>query len=299
MTSVKQIPRGARYRHVIFNGHRSRRAINLAPVALRSTPTTHGLSSRDTRFLDWLFDQAGLTASDYRSETLHRRLPACLRAIRATSSTDARAILEKNPLLIRRAVGTLVIGVTSFFRDGAVFDHLTYSVLPVLKRAAGRPRIWSAACSDGAEMYSIAILMADMGLLKDSYLLGSDCRAEGIARAREGRYDERSIREVPAAWRERYFIKELGQYRICDELRGAVQWRTADVTRVCEPGMWDLILCRNMSMYLRPAVAGRLWEALENALRPGGFLVLGKAERPIGTTGLAAIAPCIYRRNRM
>jgi chemotaxis methyl-accepting protein methylase len=59
-----------------------------------------------------------------------------------------------------------------------------------------------------------------------------------------------------------------------------------------------LILCRNLTMYLRPEVAGRVWEALEHALRPGGFLVLGKAERPIGARRLGVVAPCIFRRDR-
>jgi chemotaxis methyl-accepting protein methylase len=87
--------------------------------------------------------------------------------------------------------------------------------------------------------------------------------------------------------------------RVRPELRAAVQWRTGDLTRMCEPGTWDLILCRNLTMYLRPDVAARIYVALEEALRPGGFLVLGKAERPIAAQRLGLVAPCIYRRDRV
>ena len=81
-------------------------------------------------------------------------------------------------------------------------------------------------------------------------------------------------------------------------LRTAVQWRTADVMRVQEPGVWDLILCRNMAMYLRPEASGKLWDLFERALRPGGYLVMGKAERPANARRLSPVGPCVFRRDR-
>jgi chemotaxis methyl-accepting protein methylase len=65
-----------------------------------------------------------------------------------------------------------------------------------------------------------------------------------------------------------------------------------------EPGHWDLILCRNLGMYLKADLAGQLWNRLARALRPGGWLVLGKAERPMGASILSAVSPCLYRRDR-
>jgi chemotaxis methyl-accepting protein methylase len=195
----------------------------------------------------------------------------------------------------------MVIGVTSFFRDASVFDHLTYTVLPALPRTPrGHPRVWSAGCSDGEEIYSVAMLLAEMNLLGGTYLLGTDCRPQAVARARAGRYEHRAMRDVPLAWQRNYFEGDGDAHaRLRCEVRSAVQWRTGDVTRLCEPGAWDLILCRNLTMYLRLDVAGRIWSAFEDALRPGGFLVLGKAERPIGAQRLGLVAPCIYRRDQV
>ena len=234
----------------------------------------------------------------YRPETLRRRLPACLRALRANSPEQAREILEKTPRLLADAISALVIGVTSFFRDPAVFDQLTYSVLPSLFRGATKARIWSAACSDGDELYSVAILLAEMNLLHHSYLLGTDARGDAIAKARAGIYAPAALRAMPEAWLKKYFAREEKSWRIASTLRTAIQWRTADMTRMCEPGTWDLILCRNAAMYFCAEAAGKLWEQFEHALRPGGYLVLGKAERPAGATRLSCIAPCIYRRDR-
>jgi chemotaxis methyl-accepting protein methylase len=258
------------------------------------------LSDEEEHFVCWLFERGGLDARMYRPETLRRRLPACLRTLRASCVAEARLPLQNDPAAIAAAVNTMVIGITGFFRDAEVFDHLTYSVLPALPRARPhRARIWSAGCSDGEEMYSLAILLAEMNLLDGSYLLGTDCRPQAVARARAGRYEPRLLRDVPQSWQEKYFEPDGAMVRVRPELRAVVQWRTGDLTRMCEPGMWDLIFCRNLTMYLRPDVAARVYAAFEESLRPGGFLLLGKAERPIGAQRLGLVAPCIYRRGRV
>jgi chemotaxis methyl-accepting protein methylase len=307
------VARGARFRHVVFKEAGRRRAVNLAPRPPGHpfpTPLIYNvppqLDADEQRFLDRLFARSGLDARAYRPETLRRRLPACLRALRAKSLADARLALEGDPAAaVPAALNTMVIGVTSFFRDAGVFNCLASTVLPALPRSAGHPRVWSAGCSDGEEVYSVAMLLAELNLLAGSHLLATDCRPQAIAAARAGRYAPRALRDVPPSWREKYFQVDddpaaaaAAAARVRPELRAAVQWRTGDVTRLCEPGAWDLILCRNLTMYLRPDVASRVWAALEAALRPGGFVVVGKAERPIGAQRLGVVAPCIYRKDR-
>jgi chemotaxis protein methyltransferase CheR len=124
--------------------------------------------------------------------------------------------------------------------------------------------------------------------------VGTDCRLTALVRARQGVYDAPSLREVPGTWLDQYFKFEQGRWRVIDSLRRAASWRGGDATREVEPGPWDLILCRNLAMYLRSPVASRLWQTLEASLRPGGFLVLGKAERPLGAQNLRLVAPCIF-----
>src|SRR5207248_1961585 len=129
---------------------------------------------------------------------------------------------QRDPALVHVAIGTLVIGVTSFFRDAAVFKHLAEHVLPALPRA--NPRIWSAGCSDGGELYSVAMLMAELGLLEGAVLLGSDCRPPAVACAREGRYDLAAVRDVPSCCAERYLEPHSStQARISRRLRAAAQ----------------------------------------------------------------------------
>ncbi len=309
MTSSSSLTaRAGDYRHIVFADELRgpRRAMNFSPrppdPACRAPCP---LSAAQARFVKWLFARAGLDARDYRNETLARRFPACLRALRCASAEEARSRIESNPRLVSVAVDAVLIGVTGFFRDAAVFEALRELVLPaVLDASDGAPRVWSAGCSDGAALWAVASLRAELGALDGAHLLGTDCRRAAVRDASAGAYDEPSLRGVPRDLLHAYFIRAGGgadgaaRWHVVPRLRARARWRAADVLSDDEPGGWDLVLCRNLAMYLRPDAAAALWQRLFRALRPGGFLVLGKAERPeIGAASLRAVAPCVYRRD--
>lgn len=285
-------------RHVVFPDSRTewQPVVNYAPTALAAP--VENLSSHEQDGARWLLEQVGLNLDDYRAETIKRRMAACLRLLRIESPTGIQAALRRHPHLLKPAISTLIIGVTGFFRDAQVFAALAQSVLPELLSRSSGPRIWSIGCSDGAELYSLGMLLAERGGLQRSTLLGIDCRADAIASARAGRYDPPSLRGVPQPLLASYFSFDGAAWQIHPDLRTVTQWRGGNALTYCEPGTWDMILCRNMAIYLQPAAATRLWGELERCLRPDGFLVLGKAERPLGAKWLSPIAPCIYRRNR-
>jgi chemotaxis methyl-accepting protein methylase len=292
------------YRHVVFpdapepNG----RAVNFMPQPAdrdrAPAAREEDLTSDEQSSIERLFDRVGLCLTDYRLETLKRRIPSCLRAMRVESVGRIGPAIDRQPDLLKTALSTLVIGVTSFFRDPGVFAALEKSFLPEVLRRTPNPRIWSAGCSDGAELYSLAMLLAEWGAVQRSTLLGTDCRTDAVARAREGCYDAGAIKGVPARFVGRYLTPDGAMWQIHPFLRAAAQWRFGNVLYTSEPGAWDLILCRNMAIYLQPEAAGRLWARLGASLRPGGILVTGKAERPYGATGMVAVAPCIYQRDR-
>jgi chemotaxis methyl-accepting protein methylase len=218
--------------------------------------------------------------------------------LRVADVGDARQLLERDRRKVQVAISALVIGVTSFFRDDHVFNDIATTVLPALPKPPNRCRIWSVGCSDGEELYSVAMLLSEAGLLASADVLGTDCRASAVAHARDGLYDATALTRIPRQWWEKYFVHEGARLRVAPQLRSAVHWRVADASQICEPGAWDVVLCRNMAMYMRANVAAALWRRFEAALRPGGFLILGKAERPIGTQRLSPLASCIYRRDQ-
>ena len=252
-------------------------------------------SKRTDQFISWVFARAGLTAESYRGETLERRLSACLRALHANTEARARQILEQRPDLLPAAISALLIGVTGFFRDAPVFEALRTETLPELT-TRGRPlRVWSAGCSRGAELYSLAILLAQVGLLEDSSLLGSDCRHDAIEQARAALYNSNDLQKIEPSDRRRYFDEAGGLWRPIEPLRRHVHWKVADLSRRIEEGPWDMILWRNMSIYLKAESAASMWRGLTSALGPEGVLVVGKAERPPVELPLTCVRTCIYR----
>jgi chemotaxis methyl-accepting protein methylase len=255
-------------------------------------------------FADWLFHRAGLDPACYKPDSLARRVPACLRALGVDATARARALLRRRPELVPKALDAALVGVTQFFRDADVFATLARDVLPALIRdAATTPiRAWSAGCSTGKELYSVAMLLSDLGVTPArARLLGTDARAAAVDAARAGRFADAAVDAVPPDLRDRHFTGHpaappAARWRVGEPLRAMTDWRTGNLLARVEPGPWDLVLCRNVAIYLRPDAAARLWQGLASVVRPGGFLVLGRAERPAGVPGLAMVRPCVYRR---
>ncbi len=285
--------------HVIFpgtHGRGARGAIDFTLAPVTKNPDREAFSKEDGACLNWLFRRAGLEARYYRPEGLMRRIPGLLRTLRVRSLADARTVVERDPHRASDALGSLVLGVTHFFRDQEVFDALRDKVLPDLVGPGGDAHIWSAGCSDGSELYSLAMILAEQGTLHRRSLFGTDCRLAATTSAAAGIYDANSLRTVPSPWVRRYFQPLSRGWQIVPWLRAIPRWRSADVMAVQEPGPWDMILCRNLAIYLQPAMAAALWSRLHAVLRPGGILMTGKAERPPAHLGFAAIGPCLHRR---
>ena len=291
----------ARFQHVFFRGAPATgRELKKPSVVVRPVsppPPARPQSAEDstTRFLRRILMQAGLNPLLYRSAPLVRRLPACLRALRVDTCSAAEQLLATKPALITKALESLLIGTTELFRDPAVFEQLEQEILPKLLQRPSPPRIWSAGCSEGAELYSVAMLLAKTGGLKGSLLLGSDCRQEAIERAKQGVYlpEERAL---PANASGHCQKLSDGRIAVSHELRQVVTWEQSDLLDARQLGTWDLILCRNLAIYLEPVAADMLWMRLAQALAPGGYLIVGKAEKP-RVSSLRRIAPSIYSRS--
>jgi len=289
------------FRHVSFQGRKITPRTVVAPVKraptsvpLPALPANGLLPAEDIEFIHLVLTRFRLEPARYRPDPLIRRLPACLRALRVTNVSEARAAIACRPEALQTAVNALLLGVTEFFRDRAVFEALREQVLPTLAAQQGTLSIWSAACANGAELYSLAWLLAEQGLLPRARLLGTDCRSEAIAAAREGRFR----RLQPAGGTESlHLLKALnGEMYVPAGVRKHIRWAVGDVFKCRDQALWDLILCRNLAIYLELSAGEELWRILAAALKPGGFLIIGKAERPGRGLGLSRIVPCIYRR---
>lgn len=269
-------------------------------VSFRPAPAASqhpfGPELRHDPLLSWLLRQAGLSARAYRPQTLERRLAACLRRLGAPTRTAAMETLAARPDLVDDALNSVLIGVTDFFRDRAVWDEVAARWLPELLGTRRGLRVYAAGASSGNELYSMAILLAEAGVLTGSDLCGLDCRSDAIATARAGIYAEAALARVPTEWRRRYFVQGLGGSQVQPALARAVRWHVGDLFSFEELATWDVILFRNVAIYLEESYATRAWEYLCDQLSPGGLLMTGKAEKPPHYLPLRRVGAALYQR---
>jgi chemotaxis protein methyltransferase CheR len=286
--------------HVRFQGTPPRRlgwtdACAPAPTARIAVASRAPSPAPVTGLPAFVLEQAGLDPTLYRETPLRRRTAACLRALRADAERAAFAWLQRDPLLVDVALNALLIGVSDFFRDPMVFRTLQTHVIPGLAELPRPLRLASVGCSSGAELYSVAMLLGQANLLHRSHLLGIDCRPAAVEFARAGLFADSALTGLDEGLRARYLDVVPGGGRVVATLRQHTAWRVLDATRECPPGPWDVVLCRNVVIYLQDGAGQALFERLTRQLAPGGFLVVGNAERPPASLGLTQVARSVYR----
>lgn len=196
------------------------------------------------------------------------------------------------PELLKECVESMVNNETCFFRDQANFALLTGPVMDSLRAARAstkRLRIWSSACSTGQEPYSLAISFLENAEKWRGWtiqILATDISTSALTKARKGQYSQFEIqRGLPVMLMLKYFDQVDGEWVAKPEVRKLVTYSTHNqLDNARHMGQFDLILCRNMLMYLCENKRREVLEHLASALTPDGILMLGAAETVIGQT---------------
>jgi chemotaxis protein methyltransferase CheR len=225
-----------------------------------------------------LSQAVGIDLGAYRSEHVEGRIERALAREGVPDLGGLVRLLRSDPAARKRFRRSVAVSFSGLFRDPAQFDLLERELLPPLVAGGRRLTVWSAGCSDGSELYSVALLLERLGALDRAVLLGSDLLEENLALARDGHY---------------------GDVQIGEELRGRARWERRDlVSEGAPPGPWQLILCRNLAIYLAPEAKRTLHATLAESLAPAGVLLLGRSERLVDPSalGLERAGPHAYRR---
>ena len=201
-------------------------------------------------------------------------------------------VMGKEPSLSQQVVEALLNNETYFFRDRAPFDLLQRHALPELARMrqkAKRIRIWSAGCSTGQETYSLAMMFAEepqkwLGWTID--ILGTDVSTACVDRARAGAYTQFEVqRGLGINQMIKWFEECPDGWRAVEPLRKPLRFQVHNLLEPPpHPGDFDIVLCRNVLLYLNPEKKSVAFERLAAAMAPDGWLMLGAGETVIGQT---------------
>jgi len=235
--------------------------------------------------LEFIKANRGFDFSGYKRSSLVRRLEKQMQSLGIRQYNDYSEYLEVHPDEYAHLFNTILINVTSFFRDPKAWEYIDQEILPAIlnnKRANEQIRIWSAGCASGEETYSIAILLAErLGLdrFKEQVkIYSTDLDEDALVTARQAIYPQVAIESIPAQYAEKYFEITNGRYTFSKELRRSVIFGRHDLIQDAPISRIDLLLCRNVLMYFNAETQTRILSRLSYALNNMGYLFLGKAE---------------------
>lgn len=238
-----------------------------------------------------LKENRGFDFTGYKRASLTRRVNRRMAQVGANDYADYLDYLEVHTEEFTALFNTILINVTSFFRDIEAWDYLRTEALPKIlaaKAPDGVLRVWSAGCSSGEEAYTLAMILAEE-LRGDEFrqrvkIYATDVDEQDLNHARHATYDEHRLRAVPEELRERYFDQAGGEFSFRKDLRRSVIFGRNDLVQDAPISKIDLLVCRNTLMYFDAETQSRILSRLHFALAPTGVLFLGKAEMLLSHT---------------
>ena len=245
--------------------------------------------------------QTGANFANYKLNTVLRRIERRLKLHQLQTLSQYVELLSDNPAEIELLFRELLIGVTSFFRDPAVWDYLRDSALPQLLAAhpgGAAFKAWVPACSTGEEAYSLAIVFHEAVQAAGAQgrytlqIFATDLDPDAIDRARQARFAAGVEGELAPERLARHFVPaEEGGYRIHKELRDTIIFAQQNIISDPPFTKLDLLCCRNLLIYFNAKLQEQLIPLFHYALKPGGLLMLGSADSPGQFSDLFAALP--------
>lgn len=253
----------------------------------------------------FVYQRYGIDLSRKR-QLIEGRLSNTLKHRGMTSFSQYIKMLRSSadPQEINEFLNKITTNHSYFGRENEHFEFLMKVALPQLEKTRrGDLRIWSAGCSAGQEAYNIAMVMDQyFGPRKpqwDTTILATDISTDMLRKAQEGIYSAESIKNLPAIWRSRYFVRlPNGDYQVCEKIRKEVVFR---IFNLMDPFVYkkqfDIIFCRNVMIYFDNETTNRMVEKFYDATAPGGYLFIGHSETVDKTrTKYTYVRPATYQK---
>ncbi|MGH7779032.1 MAG: CheR family methyltransferase [Candidatus Binataceae bacterium] len=241
------------------------------------------------KILQLLHDTTGVDFIRYKSVTFLRRITRRMVLHRIEDLAGYFRKLEIDADELQSLYRDLLISVTAFFRDASCFDTIKQKLLPEVFRGRSRSepvRVWVLGCSSGEEAYSLAITIseftAEQGIKVPVQIFATDLNEHSIMKARLGLYSKNIVQDVSAERLSRFFVETESHYQVVKEIRELCVFARQNVLADPPFSHLDLMSCRNLLIYLKPAFQKHLISLAHYSLRPGGYLWLGNSESIIG-----------------
>jgi len=227
----------------------------------------------------------GVDYDNYSKSHLRRRFHARMRVVDKTTFSEYNSYIKNSEEEVEKLRKLLTVNVTRFKRDQEVWKILENEVYPKLIEQKNdgiikKLKVWSAGCATGEEPYSLAMTYLKTNPPSDMKctITATDLDHEALSFARNGEYPEKSLKNVTASERKKYFEEVEEGYKVKKSLKDLVNFKRKDIFKTNFSHRFDLILCRNLMIYFNNEAKTQLMERLVKSLNKDGFLVIGMSE---------------------
>ena len=230
-------------------------------------------------FTKKIYLKTGIDLSLYKETQMKRRLTSFYQKHGLQSFKDLYDAIGRNQKLYEDFLDRITINVSEFFRNRNRWEYLQKEILPELLQKERKLKIWSAACSEGQEPYTLAMIFAEYTDLNRVEILATDIDERALKRAKRGVYPERVLEEVPTSLVRKYFIPTDEGFAVCDRLKQAVTFKKHNLLGDPYPRSFDLIVCRNVLIYFTEEAKDGIYRRFNASLELDGVLFVGSTEQ--------------------
>lgn len=249
-------------------------------------------------FYDWASKKLGLDLNAYKEQQLQRRIATVMRSAGASNLKDYARLIESDETIKRAFLDYITINVTEFFRNKDIFDEFESVLKNTLVPRFKAVKIWSAACSIGAEPYSLAIIMDKNKLKLENKIIATDIDVPILNRAKMGEYKDHEIKNIPKEDLDSYFTLHDKTYKVKDKIKNMVSFKKHDLLQDKYESGFHAIVCRNVTIYFKNHARDQIYKKISESLVTGGVFFTGATESIYnpGEYNLKKLSTFIYEK---
>lgn len=245
-----------------------------------------------------VLDLTGIDLSSYKSEQMRRRLNTIMARSGVRNLFEYYRVISQDPIKRQEFRDFVTINVSEFFRIPDKFEYLQRHIFPKLLDGQRKLNIWSAGCSNGAEPYTLAIILHELAPLGQGRILATDIDSSVLDIARKGIYTLADVRNLKSSLLRKYFVPIGDRFQVIDQIRSRVQFEVHDLLRDKYESDFDLIVCRHVLIYFTEQAKDEIFRKFHRSLRPGGILFVGGTEmiKKPKDIGFESVSVSFYRK---
>lgn len=229
-------------------------------------------------FKEWVFKEFRIDLKAYKPNQLHRRILSLMSRVGVNTVEEYIQLLKKDRDQRQKFLDFITINVSEFFRNPEIFKDLKSKIQVELLPKNKNLKIWSAACSIGAEPYSIAMILDEIAPMGRHTILATDIDSTILERAKKGEYTDSEIKNINKDQLDKYFKKQGDHYIIDNKIKSMVTFKKQDLILDKYDSGFDLIVCRNVVIYFNADIKDQIYKKFAESLKKDGLLFVGATE---------------------